>query len=121
MRTDGWRLTDALPRALSRAIARDSVNRKFNPYRPLVLFMVQRFKRSHTIQNAPEVLASLARCRATMNDVCLHVTAFGPAYIAASKVIDAIDGMAEQITGDKEHFHLKISSAKWLRVQFIEG
>lgn len=74
--------------------------------------MAQRFKRSHAIHNAPEVLASLARCRATMNDVCMHVTAFGPAYIAASRVIEAIDGMAENITGDKAHFHLKVSPAK---------
>lgn len=74
--------------------------------------MVQRFKRSHTIHNAPEVLASLARCRATMNEVCINVTAFGPAYVAALKVMDAIDAMAENITGDKTHFHLKVSPAK---------
>lgn len=74
--------------------------------------MVQRFKRSHVVQNAPDVLACLARCRATMNDVCMHVTAFGPSYVAASKVIEAIDGMAEQITGYKLHFHLKVSPAK---------
>lgn len=74
--------------------------------------MVQRFKRSHVVQNAPDVLVSLARCRATMNDVCMQVTAFGSAYMAAAKVIDAIDEMAERITGDKMHFHLKVSPAK---------
>lgn len=30
----------------------------------------------------------------------------GPVYQAASGILDAIDGLAEAVTGDRKHFHL---------------
>lgn len=29
-----------------------------------------------------------------------------PVYVAASGIVDAIDGLAEAVTGDRKHFHL---------------
>ena len=29
-----------------------------------------------------------------------------PVYVAASGIVDAIDGLAEAVTGDRRHFHL---------------
>ncbi|WP_336490932.1 hypothetical protein [Methylobacterium nigriterrae] len=42
---------------------------------------------------------------------CIRVVAQAPVgslvYQAASGIIDAIDGLAEAVTGDRRHFHLK--------------
>jgi hypothetical protein len=39
----------------------------------------------------------------------------GPVYTAVGELMEAIDGVAEVLTGDRSHFHMKPHSAPFKR------
>jgi hypothetical protein len=63
-----------------------------------------RFLSDHTSQQA---LEAAKQCRAACVAIRTEAPIGGPAYVAAGRVMDAIDGLAEVFTDDRRHFHLK--------------
>ena len=68
----------------------------------------RRILHDHT---AREALRSAGECRAACVQVITQAPIGGPAYVAARQVLDAIDGLAEVLTGDRRHFHLRQHTA----------
>jgi hypothetical protein len=64
----------------------------------------RRILSDHTSQHALEVAK---QCRAACVAICAEAPIGGRAYVAAGRVMDAIDELAEVFTGDRRHFHLK--------------
>lgn len=56
---------------------------------------------------ADDALKSAGECRKHCIRVLTNAPINEPAYAAAQAVMEAIDGLAEVLTGDRRHFHLK--------------
>lgn len=72
--------------------------------------MVRRPKRGHI--NKDEVLEKLEAGRSGAIQVCTEAKIYSDEYEAADKVTEAIDGLAEKLTGDDSYFHIKPSASK---------
>ena len=57
-------------------------------------------------------LETLRACRRVMIQISCKVTINGPVYLAADAVMRAIDGLAAELTGDREYFWLKPAPSK---------
>lgn len=56
----------------------------------------------------PEILKALGEAR---RQLCHTLIPLGsPEYMMAQTIIDRIDDMAELLTGDRTHFHIKMHS-----------
>ncbi len=56
---------------------------------------------------AKQLLDAIGTCRKACIEASTEVPINGDVYQAAWKVKDAIDGLAEVLTGDRQHFWLK--------------
>ena len=73
--------------------------------------MIQRTKRGHIDKAA--VLPLLESGRRGAIQVATQATIGSPEYAAASTMLQAIDRLAESLTGDPSHFHLKQPTADY--------
>lgn len=60
--------------------------------------------------NKAEALEKLAAGRSGAIQVSTQANIKSPEYRAAQNVLTAIDVLAEKLTGDTEHFHLKAAT-----------
>ncbi|WP_372574972.1 hypothetical protein [Ruegeria jejuensis] len=60
--------------------------------------------------NKAEALEMLATGRSGVIKVSTQAKIKSPEYKAAQNVLSAIDVLAEKLTGDPEHFHLKAAT-----------
>lgn len=67
--------------------------------------MVKRTKRGFIKKD--EMLAKLERGRAGAIQVCTEAKIQSDEYKLAGDVTESIDNLAEKLTGDRTHFHLK--------------
>jgi hypothetical protein len=58
-------------------------------------------------RTAQQALDAAEECWLLSDQVLAEVPAGSPAYQAACAVMDAIDGLAEVLTGERGHFYLK--------------
>ena len=69
--------------------------------------MARRTHRSELPPDVAGIVEALRVCRHSMTEVQGKVRPFGPVYRAADAMLTAIDGLAELLTGDREHFWAK--------------
>lgn len=62
--------------------------------------------------NKTEALEKLAAGRSGAIQVSTQAKIKSPEYRAAQNVLTAIDVLAEKLTGDPEHFHLKVATSR---------
>jgi hypothetical protein len=60
-----------------------------------------------------EAMQAAGECRAACVRVVTQAPINGPTYKAAQDVMEAIDGLAEILVGDRRHFHLKSHGSKF--------
>ena len=58
-------------------------------------------------QRIADALKAAGECRAACIRILTDAPIDGPAYKATQDVMQAIDGLAEVLVGDRTHFHLK--------------
>ena len=56
-------------------------------------------------------LASAGACRSAAVKLMTEAPIGGPAYRAAEELLRAIDGLAEALTGEADHFHTRPHTA----------
>ena len=64
-------------------------------------------RRVYVVEQAHSFLEEAGRWRERCIDVLRRAPVRGDLYMAASGIMDAIDGLAEVVAGDRGHFHLK--------------
>ncbi|TDG28019.1 hypothetical protein [Paracraurococcus ruber] len=69
--------------------------------------MVRRRSSLLSAQLVAEVMEAAGECRRACIRIRTEAPINGPAYEAAGRVMEAIDGLAEVLVGDRTHFHLK--------------
>jgi hypothetical protein len=72
-------------------------------------------RRPHRFDLPPdpgEILDTLRACRKVMIEISCKVKINGPVYLAADGVMNAIDGLAAELTGDREFFWNKPAPSK---------
>ena len=62
--------------------------------------------------NKPAILERLKEGRKGAIQVCTEAKINGPEYLAAQVVTDAIDTLAEEITGDRKHFGERVHTVR---------
>ena len=74
--------------------------------------MSRRPRRFDLPPDQTEILETLRACRRVMIEISCKVKINGPVYLAADNVMRAIDGLAGELTGDREFFWLKPAPSK---------
>jgi hypothetical protein len=64
-------------------------------------------RRSFTPGEAARLLEALGQSRAQLTAAMGKLPIRGPEYLAAESVMDAIDGLAEVLTGSRQYFWAK--------------
>jgi hypothetical protein len=71
----------------------------------------RRSQRTMNQMTATKLLDAVGDCRRTISRTMAEIPINGPEYKAIDRVIAEIDGLAEVLTGDRSHFHLKAPAA----------
>ncbi len=75
-----------------------------------LLLMVRRTQRIFSDGDREAMLAAVKACRTACVAVCTKAPIYSAEYVAAGKLMGALDDMAETLTGDRTHFHTKSHS-----------
>ena len=67
-------------------------------------------KRMFSETDRQALLTAIEQCRKASIDALRRATCTGDIYSRTSALVDAIDGVAEVLTGDREHFWLEPST-----------
>lgn len=71
----------------------------------------RRSKRSLIPEEKAVWLAQLGTWRRQCNELMGRAPVADPVYRATRGIVEAIDGVAEAVTGDRTHFHLRAHSS----------
>jgi hypothetical protein len=72
--------------------------------------MARRSSRSFTEADKAELLKSIGECRNACVAAITRAPISGEVYRRTSKLMEAIDDVAEELTGKREHFHVQPST-----------